>query len=125
MNSNDSQPTDLKLLSIVWGVRDIHRAARFWSAALNYDVKFEEDDWAILKPAAGDGIQLSLMAVTSDKPHRHHIDLFTHDQAGEVKRLIGLGAREVPDWRYEDDADYIVLEDTEGNRFCVCQLPEG
>ena len=32
---------------------------------------------------------------------------------------LSLGAREI-DWDgYPDDADYVVLEDTEGNRFCV------
>ena len=36
-----------------------------------------------------------------------------------MQRLRALGAREV-DWHgYPADADWIVLEDTEGNRFCV------
>jgi hypothetical protein len=37
----------------------------------------------------------------------------------EVARLTKLGATEV-DWdMYPDDADFYVLADTEGNRFCV------
>jgi hypothetical protein len=44
----------------------------------------------------------------------------TPDQAAEIERLIGLGAKRVDDWDgYRDDSDFIVLEDTEGNRFCV------
>jgi len=34
-----------------------------------------------------------------------------------------LGARRKP-WNYEQDADYVVLEDPDGNPFCVIQLPE-
>jgi len=55
---------------------------------------------------------------TQDHP-RIHLDLYADDQAAEVERLRTLGARDV-DWDgYEDDSDFVVLEDPEGNRFCV------
>jgi hypothetical protein len=37
-----------------------------------------------------------------------------------VQRLLELGATRYP-WRYPPDADYIVLEDPDGNLFCVIQ----
>ena len=113
----------LEIGAIVWGVRDLHRAIKFWSEALNYELKREPDiDFAILIPAEGEGIQLSLnAAVTSKKPKRHHIDLFTHDQINEVERLIKLGATRVG-WNYDIEADYVVLSDPDGNTFCVVQI---
>lgn len=113
----------LEIGSIVWGVRDLERAIRFWSEALNYQLSREPDvDFAILVPREGEGIQLSLnAAVTSIKPKRHHIDLFTRDQAKEVERLLNLGATRV-DWKYELGADYVVLADPDGNTFCVVQV---
>ncbi|MGL4257509.1 MAG: VOC family protein, partial [Microbacterium sp.] len=52
-------------------------------------------------------------------PPRIPLDIYAEDQKAEVARLLALGAREV-DWDdYPADADWIVLEDTEGNRFCV------
>lgn len=79
-------------------------------------------DFAILIPKEGEGIQLSLnSAVTSSKPKRHHIDLFTHDQINEVERLIKLGAMRV-EWNYDNEADYVVLSDPDGNTFCVVQI---
>ena len=36
----------------------------------------------------------------------------------EVDRLLRLGARRYP-WRYEPGSDYVVLEDPDGNLFCV------
>jgi predicted enzyme related to lactoylglutathione lyase len=113
----------LEIGAIVWGVQDLNRAIKFWSEALNYKLKREPDvDFAILIPKKGGGIQLSLnAAVTSNKPKRHHIDLFTHNQASEVERLIQLGAMRV-DWNYDNEADYVVLSDPDGNTFCIVQI---
>ena len=36
----------------------------------------------------------------------------------EEDRLIALGVTRV-DWDYPEDADFVVLADTEGNLFCV------
>ena len=109
----------LEIGSIVWGVRDIPRAVRFWSEALHYKLKYPaSEDWAVLIPEDGDGIQLSLSLVSSPKARRHHIDLFTDDQEAEVNRLLALGAVR-KEWRYPPDADYVVLQDLDGNPFCV------
>lgn len=111
----------LEIGSIVWGVRDIPRAVRFWSEALHYKLKYPaSEDWAVLIPEDGDGIQLSLSLVSSPKARRHHIDLFTDDQEAEVNRLLALGAVR-KEWRYPPDADYVVLLDPDGNSFCVVQ----
>ena len=37
-----------------------------------------------------------------------------------MERLLGLGAQHVA-WRYPDNADYIVLADPDGNKFCVVE----
>ena len=111
----------LEIGSIVWGVRDIPRAVRFWSEALHYKLKYPaSEDWAVLIPEDGDGIQLSLSLVSSPKARRHHIDLFTDDQEAEVNRLLALWAAR-KEWRYPPGADYVVLLDPDGNSFCVVQ----
>ncbi len=52
-------------------------------------------------------------------PHVHP-DLYAADQGAEVERLLGLGGRRVEDWPYPDEpCDFVVLEDPDGNRFCV------
>jgi predicted enzyme related to lactoylglutathione lyase len=104
------------------GASDVRRAMRFWSRALRYVPREEpQDSWVVLTPASGDGPNVSLMlseTPVQDRP-RVHLDLYTGDQAAEVDRLLGLGASRV-DWRdYPPDADFVVLADTEGNRFCV------
>ena len=113
----------LEIGAIVWGVRDLDRSIKFWSEALDYKLSRAPDvDFAILIPKQGEGIQLSLnAAVTSVKPKRHHMDLFTHNQEMEVDRLLKLGAKRV-DWKYEPGADYVVLADPDGNTFCVVHV---
>jgi len=111
----------LSIGSVVWGVRDVPRATEFWSRALDLVPREDaDDDWVLLVPRDGDGVRLALQQVTSDKARRHHLDLYADDREEEALRHIDLGATRVEDWDYEDDADYILLEDTEGNRFCVC-----
>jgi catechol 2,3-dioxygenase-like lactoylglutathione lyase family enzyme len=112
----------LRIGSFVWGVRDLQRAVEFWSAALDFELReAPNDDWAVLVPHDRSGLQFALQVVNSDRARRHHLDLYADDQDGEAQRLVGLGATRVLDWDYEDDADYIVLTDPDGNRFCVVQ----
>ena len=44
------------------------------------------------------------------------------EQEAEADRLISLGAVRVSWDSYPDDPDFIVLADTEGNRFCIVDL---
>jgi catechol-2,3-dioxygenase len=108
--------------SIVIRVDDLSRQREFWAAALDYVPREEtSDDFALLSPRDGVGPNLSLDQVRStvQVPPRIHLDLYAEDQAAEVRRLIGLGATEVHWDKRPPDADYIILADPEGNRFCV------
>ncbi|MFJ9697539.1 VOC family protein [Kitasatospora sp. NPDC101183] len=117
----------LRLGSVVLGVSDLPRAVAFWTAALGYVPREDQDDeWVVLVPPANSGAGVQIALGTSESPveehPRVHLDLYADDaaeQAAEVERLVALGAHRV-DWDlYPDDPDFIVLADTEGNRFCV------
>jgi predicted enzyme related to lactoylglutathione lyase len=114
--------SDLTIGTTVLGVTDLPRAMRFWMAALDYVPREEADDtWVCLVPKDGPGARLALMTSESaiqDHP-RVHLDLYAKDPEAEVERLVSLGAERV-DWDlYPEDPDFVVLADTEGNRFCV------
>ncbi len=112
----------VRIGSIVLRVDNLERQTAFWAAALDYlPREGESDDFVLLRSRDGAGPNLSLDRVRSELhvPPRIHLDLYTDDQAGEVKRLIALGATEVHWSKRPPDADYVILADPEGNRFCV------
>ncbi|MFD1661888.1 VOC family protein [Streptomyces caeni] len=112
--------------SVVLGVSDVGRAAAFWTETLGCVPRDGiEDDWAVLVPpggTAGPRLSLGLSRTPVQEHPRVHLDLYAGDaadQAAEVERLLGLGARRV-DWDlYPEGADFVVLADPDGNRFCV------
>lgn len=115
----------IRVGSIVLRVDDLERQTEFWEAALDYVRRQgDSDDFRLLRPRDGVGPNLSLDRVRStvQVPPRIHLDLYTEDQAGEVKRLIALGATEVHWDKRPPDADYVILADPEGNRFCVVDI---
>jgi hypothetical protein len=106
----------VRIGTIVWHVQDFQRANQFWTQALGYVRRDEESDVLVPAPGGPPGPGIAMSA--SD---RTHIDLYTdsrEEQLAEVDRLISLGATRV-EWTYPDDADFIVLADTEGNLFDV------
>jgi ubiquinone/menaquinone biosynthesis C-methylase UbiE len=121
----------LSIGSVVLGCADVRRATAFWTRALRYVPRDPaagraDADWVVLVPAdgpeAGPGLSLGRSDVPVQARPRVHLDLYARDaadQAAEVARLLALGAERV-DWdSYPPDADFVVLADTEGNRFCV------
>jgi predicted enzyme related to lactoylglutathione lyase len=108
--------------SVVIRVDDLSAQVAFWTAALDYVAREPVDhDFALLRPRRGRGVSVSLDAVPAQRqlPPKIHLDLYAEDQATEVTRLRALGAREVNWDKRPADADYVIMEDPEGNRFCV------
>jgi catechol 2,3-dioxygenase-like lactoylglutathione lyase family enzyme len=122
-DSADLRRRQIRVGSIVIRCRRFDEMLSFWQAALGYVPKAPpEDGWVILTDPTGKGPNISLDLMERPPPlgevSRVHIDFYTDDGEGEVKRLLGLGAT-----RYERDAspdeDFVVLVDPDGNRFCV------
>jgi catechol 2,3-dioxygenase-like lactoylglutathione lyase family enzyme len=116
----------IQIGSIVLRVDDLQRQAEFWEAALDYVRRVgESDDFVLLRPredGIGPNLSLDQVRSTLQIPPRIHLDLYTEDQPGEVERLLALGATEVHWDKRPPDADYVILADPEGNRFCVVDI---
>jgi catechol 2,3-dioxygenase-like lactoylglutathione lyase family enzyme len=105
---------------------DIEQMTRFWSAALGYRVGGELGPFRALRDPDGVGPKVVLQRVADPTPgkNRLHLDLYVEDRADllpEVDRLVGLGARRVEaGWFELGDESWQVMNDPEGNVFCVC-----
>jgi len=123
----------IRLGSVVLGAEDVERAVAFWSAVFGYNpVRFEgaDDGFTILVPPSGEGTRIALQrsATPAGDHPRVHLDLVVADaaeQAAEIARLVDLGATRVEWDSYPADPDFVVLADTEGNRFCVVDASHG
>jgi hypothetical protein len=79
--------------------------------------------WVVLQDPQGKGPNVSLDKVPEKRSGKRgwlHLDLYTSTRDTEVERLVGLGARLYP-WKYSPGDDFVVLEDPDGNLFCVVQ----
>jgi catechol 2,3-dioxygenase-like lactoylglutathione lyase family enzyme len=117
---------ELKIGSIVIRCYEFDKMLAFWRQALRYvHTEPVEGGWMILRDPEGRGPNVSLDQFPerrSGKRSRLHLDLYTTNQEGEVERLVKIGATRYP-WRYRPDDDFVVLEDPDGNLFCVVQVP--
>ena len=119
----------MRIGSIVIRCYEFDRKLAFWREALHYAPREPaQDGWVDLHDPEGRRPYVSLERFPEPLEHigktsRVHLDLYTNDQDGEVERLVGIGATRYPQ-EYSLDDDFIVLEDPDGNRFCVVQAPE-
>ena len=113
----------MKIGSIVIDCNKFDEMLAFWQEALHYIATAPANDgWVILRDPTGRNTNVSLnqVSVSERRFGRNwlHFDLFTNDQKGEVERLLKLGAvrhRQT----YDLGDDFTVLEDPDGNLFCV------
>ena len=114
----------MRIGSIVIRCFEFERMLAFWGEALHYRPREPANEgWVVLQDPEGKGPNLSLDKAPRPRSGKRswlHLDLYTGDREAEVARLVGIGAKRYP-WRYEETADYVVLEDPDGNLFCVVQ----
>jgi hypothetical protein len=114
----------LRIQCVTVDAADPDTLATFWAAALGWRRTYESEHEVALEPPAGspeDGVSPDLLfvKVADDKrgKNRLHLDLRPGDQAAELARLEGLGARRVDIGQGEQT--WVVLADPEGNELCV------
>ena len=108
----------LRWQNITVDCHDPERVARFWGQALALPLNGPHDGEWWLEPG-GDHPDILFLSVPEAKSvkNRVHLDLRPDDQAAEVERLLGLGARHVDIG--QRDVSWVVMADPEGNEFCV------
>ncbi len=113
----------MKIGSIVIDCVDFDKMLAFWQESLHYVPREPaESGWVVLRDPDGRSPNISLNQVPEKPSSRNwlHLDLYTSDREGEVERLLKVGATLHPQ-TYEPDEDFRVLEDPDGNLFCVVQ----
>lgn len=99
--------------------------AAWWGEVLGWDVDTSDPDEVAVTPPDPRTPELLFLRVPEGKTvkNRLHLDLRPpdgSDQATELARLLGMGARRVDVG--QGDVTWAVLADPEGNEFCLLRL---
>lgn len=129
----------MRIDAIVFDCRDAAPLARFWSSALGWGVAPydeaeldrlarkgvydpEDDPSIMLEPPEDSDLPVIFFTEVSEErlgKNRVHLDLTAdEDHEAEIERLEALGAR-LRNWVEEDGEIWAVMQDPEGNEFCV------
>ncbi len=112
--------------SVVIDCNDYARMLAFWQGALGYVPREPPGpDFAVLRDPAGRSVNVSLQLVPEPRvgKNRLHLDLYTADPEAEVRRLLDLGATRAARTPQPGE-DFVLMEDPEGNVFCVVHKPD-
>ncbi len=116
----------LQLAATVLDSPDPRVLAQFYAQLLDWEIKFAEDDWVMLKAPDG-GAGLSFQAEPNyvkpvwpagegDHPMMMHLDIYVDDLEAAGKHAVSLGA-ELADFQPQEDVR--VYLDPAGHPFCL------
>ncbi|HML02732.1 MAG TPA: VOC family protein [Candidatus Bathyarchaeia archaeon] len=114
----------MKIGSIVIDCNRFDEMSAFWQEALRYVLRDPaKGGWVILRDPEGRNPNISLNQVSTKRRGRNrvHLDLYADNREAEVNRLVKIGAKRHRQ-RYGPEDDFRVLEDPDGNLFCVVQI---
>jgi predicted enzyme related to lactoylglutathione lyase len=117
--------TESRLVALCFDANDPLALARFWAAALGWEVDDESESEVSLVPTDDTRFTIMFLAVPEKKtgPNRLHLDLTTtsmDDQQQSVTRLVELGARHI-DIGQRPEEGHVVLADPEDNELCIIE----
>ncbi|UBU08887.1 VOC family protein [Nonomuraea gerenzanensis] len=115
-----------RISELIIPCQDAQRLAAFWCEVLDFVVLDTEDDGSVeIGPREGfGGLQPTLIFSPTTEPKtgplRLHFDVNAtdRDQDAELERLLQLGARPA-DVGQTGEESWHVLQDPEGNEFCL------
>jgi predicted enzyme related to lactoylglutathione lyase len=111
------------LAAITVDCDDVERVSRFWAAVLDRKVGDDPSPYfASLAPAEPGQPTFMFLKVPEPKSakNRFHVDLTAPDRDAEVARMVELGATRVEE-KSEYGMSWVVMNDPEGNEFCVAR----
>ena len=117
----------LKINQITFDAHEPVRQSAFWASAMGWfedadNPGLPEDDEAAILSADRSHVLLFIRVPEGKSvKNRVHLDVSPTDSTrdAEVERLVALGASVYDDRRLPDGRGWVVMQDPEGNEFCV------
>ena len=111
----------LKIQCVTFDSENPAIPGKFWSEALDWKITIANEEEVVVENPDGGADLLFLR--NPDKrvvKNRLHLDIRPENQEAEVARLEALGAKRIEIGQSADPrTSWVVMEDPEGNLFCV------
>ena len=114
------------ILNVTFDCSDAGLVARFWSEVVGWPSSRQDmpgNPFWLVAESENSSPRLVFVEVPESKgeKNRVHLDLIPSrgSQQDEVLRIESLGARIVDDRRGVEPGGWVVMEDPEGNEFCI------
>lgn len=110
----------IRLHAVTLDAREPAALARFWARVLGGTTREAGNGYIAVERVPGLAGRLLIQPVTDERVGKNpiHLDLTAEDVAGELARLVDLGAV-VVDERTDSEFHWWVLADPAGNLFCL------
>jgi len=113
--------------SITFDSHDPATIAHFWVQAMGWSedpddpILAEGDDAVVVSPDGSQVLLFQRVPEGKTVKNRVHLDIAPTDSVRDaaVLRLVDLGATPFDDQRRPDGTGWVVMQDPEGNEFCV------
>ena len=121
MSSSNEGPVGI-LDQVGIDVADVDRAAQFWTALLGLKVAERADEYLFFERQGG-GPALYVQKVPEKKTAktRLHLDIAVENLDTAVTRAVAIGAKQLQSFA-EGGAGHVVMEDPDGNEFCLTHM---
>ncbi|MGW0484748.1 VOC family protein [Nonomuraea sp. NPDC003214] len=112
-----------RITELVLDCRDPERLAAFWCDVLGYVVLDREEGSVEIGPERPGHLPTLVLSLSDDPktgklPLHIDVNATDRDQEAELARLLAIGARHA-DVGQTGEETWIVLQDPEGNEFCL------
>jgi predicted enzyme related to lactoylglutathione lyase len=95
------------------------KLATFWSAVLGGEVGERDADWCYIFPPGWSQLSFQRVPEVKTIKNRLHIDVAVQDLGSATRQAERIGARRVGAVRHTASGSFQVLQDPEGNEWCL------
>lgn len=100
--------------------------AHWWAKLMGTEVVTESEDFCVVRPSEGRKTTISFQKVPESKQvkNRVHPDMVVGDKVAAAARAVEMGATQLDDFTWEGGWSWTVMQDPEGNEFCLVEPPD-
>lgn len=104
---------------VVIDCREPRELVQFWAAVLGGEVGERDADWCYVFPPGWSQLSFQRVPEAKTVKNRLHIDVAVQDLVAATEHAERLGARRIGEVQHTVSGSFQVLEDPEGNEWCV------